>query len=240
MLLFCGARFVSRVCMISMGCSPFRHRCSLACHNVGACYNNGLHVRMSYTWISPKLSEIDIWLLKTGLPDSVSAVRFVIGSMVVPFWAFLGWHFAQSVRNGLVRLVNVVNGSVGTVASRNRIGHRGRPAVVTSHNGRYLVSECCPSLTWCLAQCILCHCLLNPALSCIAITATSIFLQLNMKLPVYTMIYSPYLFRCLSCPLTSDALWYSLFYLFLALSSLCPKFQTSPVSSYLVRIIFFP
>jgi len=51
----------------------------------------------------------------------------------------LGWLFAHSERNGPVGLVNAVNGSVGTVTSRHHTGHHGGPAIVTSHNGRYLV-----------------------------------------------------------------------------------------------------
>jgi len=73
------------------------------------------------------------------LPDSESAIGFAIGSTVPPFWVFPGWHFARSDRNGPVWLVNVVNGSVGTVTSRHHTGHRGEPAIVTSHNVRYLV-----------------------------------------------------------------------------------------------------
>jgi len=76
---------------------------------------------------------------ETPLRDSESAIRFAIGSTVPPFWVFPGWHFAHSDRNGPVGLVNVVNGSVGTVTSRHHTGHRGGPAIVTSHNGRYLV-----------------------------------------------------------------------------------------------------
>jgi len=71
---------------------------------------------------------------ETGLPDSESAVRFAIGSTVQPFWVFTGWHFVHSDRNGPVGLVNVVNGSVGTVISRHHTGHRGGPAIVTSHS----------------------------------------------------------------------------------------------------------
>jgi len=66
-------------------------------------------------------------------------IRFAIGSTVLPFWVLLGWHFVHSDRNGPVWLVNVVNGSVETVTSRHHTGHRGGPAIVTSHNGRYLV-----------------------------------------------------------------------------------------------------
>jgi len=54
-------------------------------------------------------------------------------------WVFLGWHFAHSDRNGLVGLVNVVNGSVGTVTSQHHTGHCGGPAIATSNKGRYLV-----------------------------------------------------------------------------------------------------
>jgi len=99
-------------------------------------------VRLSvcHTRISPKLSEIDIWLLGNSnrklIPDSESAIRFAIGSTVLPFWVFPGW---QTARNGSVGLVNVVYGSVGTVTSRHHTGHRGGPAIVTSHNGRNLV-----------------------------------------------------------------------------------------------------
>jgi len=56
--------------------------------------------------------------------------------MVPPFWVFPIWHVAHSDRKGPVGLVN---GSVGTVTSRQHTGHRGGPAIVTSHNGRYLV-----------------------------------------------------------------------------------------------------
>jgi len=76
---------------------------------------------------------------KTELPDSESAIRFLIRSTVLPFWVFSGWHLAHSDRNGPVGLVNVVNGSVGTVTSRHHTGHRGGPASVTSHNRRYIV-----------------------------------------------------------------------------------------------------
>jgi len=47
----------------------------------------------------------------------------------------------HSHRNWPVVLVNVVNGSVGTVTTRHHTGHRGGPAIIASHNGRYLVSE---------------------------------------------------------------------------------------------------
>jgi len=76
---------------------------------------------------------------KSWLPDSESAIRFVIGSMYPPFWVFPGWHFTHSDRIGPVGLVNVVNGSVGTVTSWQHTGHRGGPAIVTSHHGRYHV-----------------------------------------------------------------------------------------------------
>jgi len=58
---------------------------------------------------------------ETGLSDSESAIRFAI----------------KSVGTLLIQtgFVNVVNGSVGTVASQ----HRGGPAIVTSRNERYLV-----------------------------------------------------------------------------------------------------
>jgi len=45
---------------------------------------------------------------------------------------FSGWHFAHSDRNRPVGFVTVVHGSVTSQ-------HRGGPAIVTSHNGRYLV-----------------------------------------------------------------------------------------------------
>jgi len=74
---------------------------------------------------------------ETELPDSESA----IGSTVPPFWVFLRRHFDHADRNGPVGLVN---GSVGTVTSRHHTGHRGGPAaIVTSHNGRYLVQILC-------------------------------------------------------------------------------------------------
>jgi len=63
--------------------------------------------------------------------------------MVPPFWVFQGWHSARSDRNGPGGLVSVVNGSVGTVTSRHHTGHSGGPAIVTSHNGRYLVYAYC-------------------------------------------------------------------------------------------------
>jgi len=63
---------------------------------------------------------------ETGLPDSESAITFAIGSTVLPFWVFPGWHFAHSDRNGPVGLVNVVNGSVLTVTRWHHTGHRGR------------------------------------------------------------------------------------------------------------------
>jgi len=69
---------------------------------------------------------------ETGLLDSASAIRFAIGSTVLPFWVFPGWH-------GPVELVTIVNRSVETVTSQHHTEHRGRPAIVTSHNGRYLV-----------------------------------------------------------------------------------------------------
>jgi len=67
-----------------------------------------------------------------GLPDSESAIRFAIGSTVPPLWVFPGWHLTHSDRSGSVGLVNVVNGSVGTVTSRHRTGQSGGPAIVTS------------------------------------------------------------------------------------------------------------
>jgi len=77
---------------------------------------------------------------EAGLPDPESAVKFAIGSTVPPFWVFLGWRFAHSDRNGPVELVNVVNGSVGTVISQHHTGHRGGPAIVTSHTDDTLFS----------------------------------------------------------------------------------------------------
>jgi len=79
------------------------------------------------------------YLLTYLLPDSESAIRFAIGSTVSPFWVFPGWHFTHSERNGPIGLVNVLNGSVGTVTSRHHTGRRGGPAIVSSHNGRYIV-----------------------------------------------------------------------------------------------------
>jgi len=66
-----------------------------ACHNVGASYSNGLHclsVRTSvcHTRMSPKLSEIDVWLLGNSNRNSESAVRFAIESTVLPFWVVMG------------------------------------------------------------------------------------------------------------------------------------------------------
>jgi len=72
---------------------------------------------------------------ETCLVDSESVIRFAIGSTVVPFWMFPGWRFTRSDRNGPVGLVNVANGSVGTVTSRHHTRHR----IVISHNGRYLL-----------------------------------------------------------------------------------------------------
>jgi len=79
---------------------------------------------------------------ESRLPDLESAIGFVIRSMVLPFWVFPGWDFAHSDRNWPFGLVNVVNGSVGTVTSRHHTGHRGGPAIVTSHIGWYLVLLC--------------------------------------------------------------------------------------------------
>jgi len=56
---------------------------------------------------------------ESGHPNSESAIGFAIGSTVPPFWVFLGWHFADSDRKGLVGLVN---GSVGTVTSLDTRG----------------------------------------------------------------------------------------------------------------------
>jgi len=92
---------------------------------VGASYSNGpcclsvypsVCLSVCCVRISPKLSEIDVWLLgnsnrKLGLPDSESANRFAIGSTVLPCWVFLGWHFVHSDKN---RPVGLANGSVGT------------------------------------------------------------------------------------------------------------------------------
>jgi len=44
--------------------------------------------------------------------DSESAIRFSIGSTVLPFWVFLGQHFARCDRNGELGLVN---GALGVV-----------------------------------------------------------------------------------------------------------------------------
>jgi len=41
----------------------------------------------------------------------------VIGSTVLPFSVFPGWHFAHSDRNGPVGLVNVVDESVRAVGT---------------------------------------------------------------------------------------------------------------------------
>jgi len=85
---------------------------------VGASYSNG--PRCLSVSLSPKLSKIDL-------------------STVPPFCMFQDWRFAHSDRYGPVGLVNVVNGSVGTVTSRHYTWHRGGPAIVTSHSERYLV-----------------------------------------------------------------------------------------------------
>jgi len=61
---------------------------------------------------------------ESGLPDSESAIRFMIGSTVAPFWVFPDWQFAHSDRSGAVGLVN---GSVGTVTSLDT-----RPALPVS------------------------------------------------------------------------------------------------------------
>jgi len=86
-----------------------------------------------HTRMCPKLSEIDIWLLG----NSNRKLGFPIQNPT--FWVFPGWHFAHSDRNRSVGLVNVVTGSVETVTSRHHTGHRGGPAIVTSHHGRYLI-----------------------------------------------------------------------------------------------------
>jgi len=70
---------------------------------------------------------------ETGLLDSESAIGFVIRSTVPPFWVFLDSYFAHSDRNRPVGLVNVVNGSVETVALRRALW---QPVIVTSSNGR--------------------------------------------------------------------------------------------------------
>jgi len=122
----------------------------LARHNVGASYSNGpccpsVCPSVCHTQICPKLSETDVLLLENSnrkpgfliqnLPsDSQSEVRFR------HFGCFRVGTLFHSDRNGPVGLVNVVNGSVGTVTSRHHTGHRGGPAIVTSHNGRYLVN----------------------------------------------------------------------------------------------------
>jgi len=142
--------------------------------DVGASYSNGPRLSVCpsvcHTRISPKLSEIDAWLLgnsnrNPGFPIQNlyqsrdrkygSAILGVSGLALRPFrqkWA-----------------VGLVNGSVGTVTSldtwpalpvssctscassyaqlhwkkeeHNHTGHCGEPAIVTSHNGRYLVIQ---------------------------------------------------------------------------------------------------
>jgi len=100
-----------------------------------------------HTRISPKLSEIYIWLLgnsnrKPGFSiQSLPSDRFAIGSTVPPFWVFQGWHFAHSNRNGPVGLVIVVNGSVGTITSRHHTGHRGRPTIPITDDIFYVLSK---------------------------------------------------------------------------------------------------
>jgi len=105
---------------------------------VRASYSNGPHspshantckseTKRELTYGTKKLEY------KTGLPDSESAIRFPIGSLV---YAIPGWHFTHSDRNGPVGLVN---GSVRTVTSRHHTGHHGGPAIITSHNRGYLV-----------------------------------------------------------------------------------------------------
>jgi len=51
-----------------------------------------------------------------------------------------------------VGLVNVVNGSVGTVTSRHHTGHRGGPAIVTSHTDDALFTKFSPDLSVCLSD----------------------------------------------------------------------------------------
>jgi len=56
------------------------------------------HANISETKRDRKLIQ------ETGLSDSESAIRFIVGSMVPPFGVFPGWHFAHSDRNGPVGL----------------------------------------------------------------------------------------------------------------------------------------
>jgi len=89
---------------------------------VGASYNNGPRCpSVCHTRISPKLSEIHLWLVgnsnrkrRNGFANSESAIRFTIGRTVPPFWVFPGRHFTHCDRNGELELVN---GPVRTITS---------------------------------------------------------------------------------------------------------------------------
>jgi len=104
---------------------------------VGVSYSNGPRcsfVCLSHANVSKTKRDRHMVTQKleweTGLPVSESAIRFVIGSTVLPFPC---WHFAHLDRNGPVGLVNVLNGSVGIVTSWQHTGHRGGLAIVTLH-----------------------------------------------------------------------------------------------------------
>jgi len=137
-------------------------------HNVGASYSNysrcpSVCLSLCHMWISPKLSEIDIWLLgnlnrKPRLPGSECAVRFAIGSTVSPFWAVTAedwkWRILGKVEftgtcvvlavgkkpwHGETRLGGASETATVTAVRRHQTEHRGGPAIVTSHDGRYRV-----------------------------------------------------------------------------------------------------
>jgi len=117
---FCRLRFYS-----SVSGSECRSTCSVS---VGASYSNGprcpsvclSHANISETkrdrrMVTRKLKQ------ESWLSDSESAVGFAIEVRFHHFGCFRV-DFAHSYRNGRVGLVNVVNGSVGTVTSRHRTG----------------------------------------------------------------------------------------------------------------------
>jgi len=84
--------------------------------------------------ISPKLSEIDICLLGNSSRDWESAISSILGVFRLALRPFrLKW---------VVGLVNVVNGSVGTVTSQHHTGHHGRPAVIITDDTLFILSTC--------------------------------------------------------------------------------------------------
>jgi len=78
----------------------------------GASYSNGPRCP------SVCLSYANITETKQGrhtlLGNSNRKPGFPIQNFVSPFWVFSGWHFSHSHRNGLVELVTVMSGSVGS------------------------------------------------------------------------------------------------------------------------------